>query len=765
MIINQENLIEYLKEKRKRNSVVRLFCDIESLTYNKKAGKNKPKLYKSIEFSLAISYFLNGDKFPSVTIFNTFKDFLYFMGEHAYKKYKYTLVFHNGQKYDNHFFRKAIISTYNEVAIENMFLREAITNKNTKKVAEVDKEKVTILEKRVKSSTIIDFKAYIKGLSYSLEDSYLKTNTSIRVLGKKLLSNGYITEEYLKTDFDYNKFDSNDDISDDDILSYQRKAFSQLTNDDFTYIKNDVIILALVYQHFSDILFGFDYNAMTYTQNIKESYLINPLTEFQLLNKYGKKGKVNYTNYHFSGKNLYTYIKRFYKGGLNFYNDRYIGRLIKEPMFSMDINSSFPFSIYDKLFPTFISKFKSSKNPDIIYKLDLSNPEIFTTLEIDPNFLQNILMDIESRVFRQIIVKYYNIKNGKCYVPSTLFTIIENITKIKIEEVECFSYIEWYCIPFQAREKLSDYYYIKTQGKSDKKLIYNNPLDIIMTDEKNDKIFDPEEVEGSKVHLNGLYGIPALRSHFNLFRFNENGELENIENGFKNNERNLIFSVAVTAFSLEHLLYPLSFLSMEEIDNYFVYCDTDSLYLKMQAYHKIDSTLFHKFNLGCWDIENKQIDKFYVLNHKKYAYQVNGKIKIRCGGIVLSKFNTNMSFEKFIETQFSKDVTIMNTHSILNNFGTITIYESETVLQLGKPYYDYYSNENMEKFEYLKELVKEELSKKENSESGEMLYAETIFGSISKSDYLPEMTPGPLSLHDLKYIHKSIYLTNNILTN
>jgi hypothetical protein len=264
--------------------------------------------------------------------------------------------------------------------------------------------------------------------------------------------------------------------------------------------------------------------------------------------------------------------------------------------------------------------------------------------------------------------------------------------------------------------------------------------------------------------LNGIYGIPALRSHFNLFRFNNEQELVNIENGFKNNERNLIFSVAVTAFSLENLLYPLGYLSQEEIDRYFIYCDTDSLYLKKEAFYKIDPCIYHKLNLGKWDIENEEIDKFYVLNHKKYIYELNGKIKIRCGGIVLSNFDTNMTFEKFINTQFSHNVTVKNTHSILNNYGTITIYENDTVLKLGSEYYDYYSFENERKFEIVKDLVKEELNKVENTESGELLYAETIFGSISKSDYLPEMVLGEFTLEDLKEIHKGIYLTNNILT-
>ena len=186
-IINQENLIDYLSIKRKKNEIVRLFCDIESFTYNKKAGNVKPKLYKSDEFSLAVSYFLLDEDFPRVTIFNTFRDFLYFMTENAFKKYKYTLVFHNGNKYDNHFFRNAILKSFPDTEIKNMYLRNAVTNSNTVKLSKLDYSKNTIVEKRVKSSTIIDFQAVVKGIRFTLEDTYIKTNTSIRVLGKKLL--------------------------------------------------------------------------------------------------------------------------------------------------------------------------------------------------------------------------------------------------------------------------------------------------------------------------------------------------------------------------------------------------------------------------------------------------------------------------------------------------------------------------------------------------------------------------------------------------
>src|SRR5699024_7329405 len=179
--------------------------------------------------------------------------------------------------------------------------------------------------------------------------------------------------------------------------------------------------------------------------------------------------------------------------------------------------------------------------------------------------------------------------------------------------------------------------------------------------------------------------------HFNIFRW-VNGELENITNGYENNERNIVFSVFVTAVSLYNLLNPLKYLTQKEIDKYFLYCDTDSLYFNKKVQKKFREDLFHNHHLGKWSIEQNDINKFLVVNHKKYAYEYydekEGKyiIDIKCGGIPLNSFDRNMSFEKFVETQFSDGVDIKNTKSIYNKQGVISIYESSTTLQVGKGY-------------------------------------------------------------------------------
>ena len=71
---NQAELLNYLKKLKSVKSI-QLFCDIETLTVNKLAGREKPSKYHSYTYSLAIAYFKDDNDFPSVAVFNNFVDF------------------------------------------------------------------------------------------------------------------------------------------------------------------------------------------------------------------------------------------------------------------------------------------------------------------------------------------------------------------------------------------------------------------------------------------------------------------------------------------------------------------------------------------------------------------------------------------------------------------------------------------------------------------------------------------------------------------
>src|SRR5699024_12130108 len=113
------------------------------------------------------------------------------------------------------------------------------------------------------------------------------TMTSIATLGKKLKDSGYLTDDQLKTDFEYDIFDVEHDMTEDDAHEYALQCFNKLDHEQMVYIHNDVIILGQSHIHYSDLFPNFDYSAMTFSVNILRSYLNNPLTSYQLLNKLG----------------------------------------------------------------------------------------------------------------------------------------------------------------------------------------------------------------------------------------------------------------------------------------------------------------------------------------------------------------------------------------------------------------------------------------------------------------------------------------------
>src|SRR5699024_11660058 len=89
------------------------------------------------------------------------------------------------------------------------------------------------------------------------------------------------------------------------------------------------------------------------------------------------------------------------------------------------------------------------------------------------------------------------------------FKINNNIIDLKFNSIHAYSRVTFITEYFGSREQIEKYYEIKTQGSYEEKLIFNNPYDIQKTEQENDVIYSREEIDNTKVNLNGLYGIPA----------------------------------------------------------------------------------------------------------------------------------------------------------------------------------------------------------------------------------------------------------------
>lgn len=747
----QDDLINMKSMKK-----IRLFYDIETYQYNEEQGKKEPREYKNWIYSVAISYFYKDD-LKILIVPNFYYLFECFRDIYINRKTKpdFELIAHNGNKYDNHYLRRELIYYYN-LECYNQYLMNVTpdANNNTLQVKEIrkeDKEKGLILEKRVKSKINLELTFYLFGIKFFTTDNFIKTHTSIKSLGERLERINKLNDDELKTDYDYIKYNKPDDLTDLQAEEYSYKIFNNLSDEELIYIRNDVIILALSCRYYSDIFKGFDYDSITFTRNILDTYNTNELTQFQLLKSYGQgKHKIDleYTKYSFNNENLYDWLKSFYNGGLNFYNEKYLGKIIDDKVFGMDINSSYPAVMYKELIPTFLNswgEFDEEKEIDI--EAIESIPNSYSLYRITRfTFDKYIINKIESRVIKQLLVKYYN-KNDFININSYTLKMINKLTGLKINKLPVLGYTTWDCVPFGSRDILKEYYKIKTQGQNEYKMNMDDLYNIYKTDEKTDYVYTREEIDIAKLNLNGLYGIPALRPYFNIFRYTEKtNDLVNIENGFINSHRNIVFSIFVTSVSVYNLLKPLSYLSASEIDNNFLYCDTDSLYLKKKIVHKIPSEIFDPNNIGFWDIQNEEIDYFYTLNHKKYCYEENGKIIVKAGGIPQDSFNTNMSFKDFVNTQFKDGTIIKTTRSIYNKQGTISLYKGNMLLDIGFTY----PTKSLDPVFLLKKdmmfnKIKKELD--DNMEDG--LYIETNYGSFSITELYPVIHSN--SYQDISY--------------
>lgn len=737
-------LLEGMK-KAKGQKTLTLYWDIETLTYNKKAGRIKPTHYKNVVYSVAVGW--NNKGVIDVEVFPSFKAFFDAFLEYAsytdtINKSKTTIemIAHNCNKYDNHFLKHDLLYLYDDMYCENLFMKSAETNEDTVNMKEaklVSKEVDVILEKRVKSSINLDLLFFLKGFKFKVIDNFMKTTASIATLGKKLKDSGYLTDDELKTDFQYDIFDIDKDMTETQAHDYALKCFNKLDNDQMTYIHNDVIILGQSHIHYSELFPGFDYSKMTFSVNILDSYLNNETTRFQLLNQKGKE-KISYTDYTFFNMNLYDYIKGFYRGGLNMYNPKYLATVIDEPCFSIDLNSSYPYVMYHEKIPTYLSDFDEYETETRVYT-DLDNRDIFTLYKMDKqSFNLDILLKIKSKTVKQMIVKYYNNDKDFINLNTNTLRLIQDLGGVDCSEINVFSYLTFDCEYFGARDIIFDNYFIKTQGKLKNKIVMQSPYEYHITDEINDTLYSQEEILLSKTILNGLYGIPALRSHFNLFRLDENGQLYNMINGYKNSERNILFSTFVTSQSLYNLLEPLQYLTHDEIDSHFIYCDTDSLYLKSDIKHKIPDTLFDPISLGKWDVENEHIEKMYVLNHKKYAYVSDNKIHVASAGIPQDAFNLNQTFDDFIKNDFHENAIIYNNKSIYNEQGTISIYPSKTYIEKGDDYSERFKTQLDDKREIMFEQIRNDY---DPSQENDFLYIESEIGAFSMLDVFPVTHP------------------------
>lgn len=749
-------LSEYLHTSRKFKKIA-LFIDIETFQYNQKRGRKEPSRFKNQVFSCAVSYILPPNNNIDYEIFPNFIEmFSVIENEKLTTQTQVELWIHNGNKYDNHYLLYQLLNTYSDIRRFPRYVKNSEDNAFTEtfKSLKIKKGEKAILEKRVKSKTNVELEFTLGSCKYATVDTIPKTGgRSLNSLGKTMNKLGLMDDKYLKTTIDYEKYNLDKDMTYVESYDLAYNIYKNLSSDELTYIANDVIILAYLKINFSKMFTGFDIDKITFSQNILEEYKTSPLSIFQLTSKF-KSMHVKYTEYDFRGQSLYDYLKQYYKGGLNIYNDDYVGKLISHRVLSFDRNSSYPDVMYNCKVPTYL--LNSSDQPELIPIPDYDE-NYFNMFEISVDEFNRLLDLIPSKMIRKAIVKYYSNIYDNYYINTNTLKLISLFSPTPPTKLKTLSRLTWECRYFDARNVLADNYFKKTQGKAKMKLIMNSPSDFVETNEPNTLVFSQAEIDTSKVINNGIYGLPALRAYYNMFKYNpHNNTLESLPASFRNNERNMIFSIFTTSMAFYRLLVPLKDLSPKEIDKYWYYADTDSLYLDDRGAKKVNPSIMHEMNLGYW--KNEHIIKgMYILNHKKYAMNAietgTPKIIIRSGGIRSDSFDTDMPFEQFINSQFTAGAVVTTTKSILTRDGTMALYPSKTNLDVGMSYQEKGSKIIKEVMKKIAINAKEEIV---NSDE-DALYIETPFGAISVNEVVSN--PFELTNRDIKgliQLHKMI---------
>lgn len=715
-----------------KSKVLTVFFDIETLQYN--TGAKKPSDRKVIDYVCTMIYDdENGDKV--MINFNSIKSMIDYLLKLNYKKFK--LVAHNGGRYDFHFLRKTLIDYYG-MNIKNKYQRNSDVHEL--QTVKKDLKGDYMLESRVKAKTNLDLDFKINGKEFLTEDSLPKFQASIATLGKLLFHHGIIEKQDEKLVYAYTRYDRKIDFSDLKARQYADLVYNNLSPYALKYVGNDTNILYLAYKHYNILFPGFDISKRSLSQNILNAYNKNNLSNIQLLNTYRfnvkKAEKLNYSDYEFGDRNLYDYVHRFYKGGLNVYNDRYVGKIVTD-LVHFDLNSSYPYVMATEKVPTFINRGISEG------EVVLDN-EYYYMLEVTRKEFNNLLRQIKSSQIRKYLNKYFNNSYDCVYISTPHIELLEKFIGRPITKLNVKSGLEWNKEYFGARDILKNFYQKKTDAKK-QGLSYG-------------------EIYVTKVCLNGIYGIPALRARFNLFEWNGH-EYQNAINGFKNRERNIAFASSVTAYAIRNLLSPLAN-NVSGIDNGFVYADTDSIFCRSTYFNTIkDRTRFDKYELGAWDIEHDQIKKMVVLNHKKYCLlNKDDEIEVHCGGVPLDTFDLNMSFEQFVKTQFSDGVQMLVKKHSYTKTGTIAIYEAPTVLKQGAKYLK--PDELNSRICYNMSMVVGNEKFTDIDDKGGVLYIETPYGSCSLNDLNPvEYETGKMDLNVLinkyKVFKKGLYNETN----
>lgn len=762
------------------------YCDIETLQVNTKAFQsNKKSDVKTFMYSHCVSFPWKGEV-KTICFANGYDFLLAFTliaephsetqtigGKKKRKRYiEIELHYFNGRKFDNHFIIQDTLKK-DWGCVEGNFVRAKTkdTPDEYKSIPYANPNEV--LTNRVRTSTSADAQAYLAYGDYSFYvkfvDDFPKFSMPLRKVGEMLNEMDIITKDDLKTEFEYDAFNKINDMEYIEAREYCYEVFKQLNTEQMRYIFNDTRILCYAMLYFREVMYGFDPNKETMTQNVMEAYkkpngVYNVAVDIQLFrNVQGLDSKHKGFHQQLSeyvldcGKNLALWLNCFYFGGACHYNDEKVGQKLAVRWGSMDSNSHYPSSYCRHDLPLGNAvDWDCFKHPTKI-PVHWNTDEVTAFYEVPIYYFNWLLDHCPSHYMRTGIFHYLNRPNdpNSRYLTNIhLKAMLENCN-IPIETVTVTNYLVIENKPFAGKETVFEFYRIKTEAGTKTKIIYmdGTPFHIKVTQEQLPAhMIGKAKKQNAKHCVNNLYGLPAIRPAYARYITDASGELYRIPNGHKNSERNVLFSIATTAWAWFHLWQPLQGVDPKEVDQALIYQDTDSLYMEewlLDRLLKEKPDLFDPNNLGCWDIEHRG-DLFYVATHKKYCFNDDEEgLGLRFGGVPKGSFDMTLGFDEFVENFMSVGCEIKNTRSIMTTDLKPAIYETVTEVKEAYKYRERVEISDTAMFQSILENDCQTKEFKEESDVDDFLYIQTPLGGITRQMLEPmEYAPTEKTMFD-----------------
>lgn len=438
--------------------------------------------------------------------------------------------------------------------------------------------------------------------------------------------------------------------------------------DDLTYIRNDVLGLAECLIEFAKLyelkkLTIGSQALATYKDIVKESKntltkgntdIDLKLTDYKQIFYKHEKDECYYKEL-FKCENHEQFIRKCYKGGYCYANEKYRNKIIGKGIV-LDVNSLYPSQMYTQKYP------------------------VGKAYEYVGN-IKNVNTGMKDYYYF-CMIKVNHVKLRKGYLPTLqiknnfMFKANEYIKKID-EEYPVTLYLTQ--TDFELLQKHYTIGYIEFVGglycalQAD---LFKNYIDKFMQMKKESK---GAKREIAKLFLNSLYGKFASKrtTHYKIIELQPDGTMKykTILTDELKSSVNIAIGCCVTAFAREYTI-KASQLNYK----YHCYSDTDSMHLCCDI-TEVKGVFIDDKELGAWKLENT-FEEAKFLRQKTYCEKIKGQYHVTgcgmnadCKNIVIDNIN-DMGLDWFAE-----GVTIINgklTPKLVNG-GTVLVNSTFTI--------------------------------------------------------------------------------------